>query len=249
MKTQLNILEMDKDQLIAIDPDDVDRELSKIEMFHILRELGGYLEFNHGTLEDGKPEDHFELKSGLHSDLFINSKVVLQHENLRKMIAKQLVDKYQSLSKSQYNLDWSSPTCVAGIPNGAKLLGEDVADIFGARKVDLVKKDGKIKMISTLEVYDTLLFVEDICTKGTALKESENAAMKGDTSCRVLPFVLAIVNRGGLKKIRANSGFIFNIAPLYSIKANEWDEKDCYPCRMRSKSIKPKEIREVNLAV
>jgi len=235
---------MDGSQFIAIHPNDVNQKLSKEEIVYLFKELGGYWEYDYGALESGKPGYHAELKSGLCSDVFIDSKAVLQYENLRRIIAKQLADKYENSDRSQYNLDWSSPTCVAGIPKGAKLLGGNVADIFGARVIDLVKQDGNIKMNSALELHDTLLFVEDICTKGTALIESVNAVMKKNYSGRILPFVLTIVNRGELDKIRTDSGFVFSIISLCSIKANEWDESDCELCRCGSIRIKPKEKPE-----
>lgn len=243
MKTQLDILEMDKEEIIAIDPDDVEHELSKIEIIHLFKELGGYLEFDYGTLENGNPDDHYKLKSEkgveLCSDIFFDSKAVLRYENIRKIFAKQLVNKNQD--KAQSNLDWGNPTCVAGIPTGATLLGEDVADILKARKIDLVKQNGNIEMKSTLELNETLLFVEDICKRGTAPKESENAVMENNPSGIILPFVLVIINRGRLSKIRADSGFIFNIISLCSVKTNEWDKYDCELCRMGSKRIKPNE--------
>ncbi len=239
---------MSKEEIIAIKPDDVGHELLKEEMFHILRKLGGYLEFDYGTLENRNPERHFELRSGVHSDLFLDFSAVFQYENLRKIIAKQLVDKYRNSNRSKYNLDWINPTCVAGIPNGAKLLGKDVADILEARKIDFVKQDGNIKMKSMLGLHDTLLFVEDICTKGTALKKAVNVARKNNNSGRVLPLVLTIVNRGRLNQVRIDGGFVFQIISLYSIKFNEWDRDDCELCRMSSESIKSNEIKRVNLA-
>lgn len=241
---------MSKDEIIAIKYATVDWELSKEEMFHILKELDGYLEFDYGALENGNPGHHFELKSGIHSDSFIDSSTVLQYENLRRIIARQLVNKYQRVDKVTANLNWDSPNCVAGIPNGAKLLGENVSDIFKARKMDLIKQDGNIVMNSVLKLNDTLLFVEDICTKGTALNESVNALYEGNSSGTVVPFVLTIVNRGGLNQIQTNKGFVFDIVSLYSVNSfNEWDKDDCELCRMGSESIKPKEMRENNLAM
>lgn len=55
MKIQSSILRMDKDQLIAIDPDDVDWELSKEEFFYMLDELGGHWKYDYDALKNGKP--------------------------------------------------------------------------------------------------------------------------------------------------------------------------------------------------
>lgn len=239
---------MGKDEIIAINSGDVKHEFLKEEMFHILRELGGFLELDHGTLESDNPGCHFELKSGVHSDSFMDFSKVLQHENLRKIIARQLVNKYQNTNRVTANLNWNSPNCVAGIPNGATLLGKDVAEILLARKMELIKQsDGSIVMNSVLKLNDVLLFVEDVCTKGTALNESVNALYNGNPSGMVVPFVLTIVNRGGLNQIQTDKGFVYNVISLFSVKFNEWNKDDCYPCSRDSKCIKPKEMRELNL--
>lgn len=249
MKTKkLNILAMNRDQLIAVDPDDVDWQ-SGGEIFYMLKKFDGYLGFDYsGALKSGNPGHHFELKSGLHSDVFLDFNTVLQYKNLRKIIAMQLVREYKKSLYESHNFSWSDPacvvgvpTCVAGIPNGATLLGEDVADIFGARKISIIKKNGKIIMASALELFNTLLFVEDVFTKGTALNESINAVMsdRNGNLGRILPFILTIVNRGRLSNIKTNIGFI-NVISLCSIKANEWDKDDCELCKMGSKTIKPK---------
>jgi len=233
----VKIMGKSKDELLRLDPDCIKSRLKGFEILYLYKIFDGYWKCPDGEI----PKYHAQLKSGVCSDSFLNSKVILKHENIRKIIAKQLMYKYLNVKRAQHTLDWGKPTHIGGIPNGAKELGDNVADIWNdVEKADLVKQKGIIKMNSILGDSDKLLLVEDVFTKGTASLEAIKSSFKSIGSGRVLPFILSIVNRGGLRQIQTmqSGGFVFNIISLHSIKANEWESSKCPFCEAGSKSIK-----------
>lgn len=184
-----------------------------------------------------------ELRSGLHSDTFIYAEAVLQYNNLRRIIARRLVNKYHSSDKIS-SIDRTSLNCVSGIPNGATLLGEDVAEILKVRNIKLGKQDGKIKIRPSLFLKnsDALLLVEDICTTGSGVIETGTVVMTASGSGRVLPVVLIVVNRGGVSQIKISNEINLERIYLYSDDSSkEWNEGNCELCRRDSEPIKPKE--------
>lgn len=232
----LDLLNMDKDELLNLNPNNVDRELLPDEIFHIFKALNALWLYDYEAAKEGKVGLHAKLKSGNCSDGFLNSKIVLQHDNLRKILAQQMVMKFNGMN-------WSKPTHIAGIPDGATKLGEDVADIMGVKRAEMVKENGKIKMVTQLQHGETILFVEDFCTKATGFKE---AVMCIKDSNIIMPFELVVVNRGGLKYVNMHISVHGNykIVSLAEHRINDWKPSECPLCKTDSKRIKPKEPEE-----
>lgn len=229
---------MNKKELLALNPSYIDTRLTGPEIFYLYKIFDGYWWYDISKLDrKNPPKYHPKLKSKLCSDLFLDSNSILKHENIRRIIANQLIWKYLSINLSGNNLGWKNPTHIAGIPDGAKLLGGDIARILGVKEIDLMKKDGKISLNTQLKVYKFAIFIEDVCVRGTALKEAVNAMLESDCRGQILPFVLSIVNRSGQTQIETSSGFIFNIFSLLSIKANEWKQSECPFCEADSEPI------------
>ncbi|MCK4714053.1 MAG: hypothetical protein KAT35_00640, partial [Candidatus Aenigmarchaeota archaeon] len=237
----IDILEMGKEELLALNPDTVKGRLSKEEVLHIFKTLGGFWAYDHDAGKSGRPGYHALLKSGRHSDGFINSKVVLCHDNIRKIFARQITLKIGELGLQK-------PEFIAGIPEGATALGEDVAGMLGsdvARMEKVVEGDNKvIKMRTRLDPGQKLILVEDFCTKGTGFKEAvrDIASITKDASL-IMPYELVILNRGGLKEIVVDGMGTYTITPLVEHRISDWDPVDegCPLCKLGSKAIKPKD--------
>jgi orotate phosphoribosyltransferase len=233
------ILSMGRDELLELDPSKVVRRLRRNEVLHIFREFGGFWSYNYKAAEEGIPGLHAELKSGRHSDGFINSHVVLCNPNICRIMAKQLVYRFEKLKIPK-------PVYVAGIPVGATNLGKEVAKLIGVKPAMMEKEEGKIELISRIRPEETLLLVEDFCTRGTGLKEAVNDILSKQPQAIIQSFELVIINRGGLRKIKIGGLESFKVVAAVTHRINDWEPEECPLCseKYKSKAIKPKVSEE-----
>jgi orotate phosphoribosyltransferase len=241
---ETDILGMKRDELLALDPEAVNRILTKEEILHIFSELGGFWGYDYEAGRNGRPGFHALLKSRRHSDGFINSKVVLCHGNIRKIFAKQVALKFSELGLPR-------PHFVAGIPEGATELGKDVAEMLGSEAAEMekiVEGDKKvIKMRTNIKPEQQLLLVEDFCTRGTGFTEAvRDINSITHNPSPVMPYEIVIINRGGLKEIDIEDIGTYAIIPLAEHRINDWDpeSEECPLCKLASRAIKPKDPLE-----
>lgn len=233
----LDILNMDKKDLLALWPADVTRRLEKEEILHIFSLLDGLWQYDYAAAQKGRSGCHAELKSERHSDGFLNSREVLRYYNICRLMARQIFWKWLSL-------DLPLPSRIAGIPKGATALGEHLAHLMRVKTADLEKVDGKIKLTEDLKPNEELLLVEDFITAGTGFVEARKNIVYECPSATLLPFIPVIINRGGLEKIETDYG-AFRIISLTDHRMNDWDKEECFLCHnYGSIPMKPKQSRE-----
>jgi orotate phosphoribosyltransferase len=235
------ILQMGRERLLSLDPVDFSEvELGTSEIIHIARALGFFWQYDYEAAERGKPGKHALLKSGLHSDGFLAFKMLLEIENIRKLMAHQLKLKF----KREITI---RPSHLVGIPDAATKLAEDLADILGLKTVSVRKVEGRITVMDQLSERDRLLIVEDLCTKGTGFRETVLAIRANNRVVKLLLWELVIVNRGGLEDIDVDGVGAFSIASVANHRIREWepDPEKCKLCRdYGSVAIKPKASEE-----
>lgn len=233
------ITEMNKGDLLNLNTDQMRRRLRASEIAHIAKTLDAAWEYDYQAAKDGRVGKHAELKCGRHSDIFFSSKIFLRYANIRSLMARQLTQKFYD-KFSLVRPDW-----VIGIPDGATELGREIAVFLASRRGDAVKRNGKIILKSSILSQETVLLVEDVCTKGTALKEMASAIWNKHWTAQVLRPALVLINRGGLECVDLNSGRdAFSIISLVQYKANDWDPAECPLCKIGSEPIKPKATDE-----
>ena len=191
-----SILDMNKNDLASLNPDTVAHLLSKEETLHIFLTLGYAWFYDYGAADDGRLGLHAMLKSLNHSDGFINAKGCLkEYLNIRKLFARQIVMRIKELDLR--------PDYIVGVPTAATDLGNEVAEISGAEKVEMIKnEEGHIKIVTSLEADKSILVIDDICTKGTGYAEAVKEIKSQYPGVVVLAFDIVIVNRGGLEFIK-----------------------------------------------
>jgi len=235
----MNILKMTRSDLLALNPEDVKRELSPEEIVHIAKMLGAFWTYDYEAAAAGRIGLHAELKSGLHSDGFFVSRILLEPENICRIIAWQLVLKIRSRLKG------STPDYIVGIPDGATKLGKVVAEIMGSQLAEMQKVEGKITMVTVIEPGKTLLLIEDFCTRGTGFIESVLAIKASQTSVGIFQFDPVIINRGGQQVITVDCVGKFDVLPVVEWRVQDWDPKvHCDLCDKGSEVIKPKATDE-----
>lgn len=232
-----HLFELNKEQLIALDPKDVNFYINDECIVYIAMTLDAYWQYDYEAAKQGRVGRHAELKSKRHSDGFFISRILLQYSNILEIMAYQLVYRYRFYKYPQ-------PKWIAGIPDGATILGERVAWMMGTRVAEMEKVDGKIKMVTQIPPFDSLLFAEDFCTKGTGFKEAVAAVKEQQPLVNLLPYELVLLNRGGMSGIIVENVGPFLIVPAAYYPVNDWDKAECPLCEMGSIPIKPKATDE-----
>jgi orotate phosphoribosyltransferase len=232
-----NVLSMSQTDLVALSPQLVNRPMSAEEIFHIAKTLGAFWSYDYETAKQGRVGLHALLKSGRHSDGFFVSRIMLQHPNILKIMAHQLALKF-------WDTETLEPDLVAGIPDGATRLGEELASILRADVLELKKEDGRIFLAQELAFSDRILLCEDFCTRGTGFKEAVQNIKARQPHVNFILFEPVIINRGGLSFIEVDRVGIFTILPIADHRVNDWEPGECPLCKMGSKPIKPKATDE-----
>jgi len=233
----LKIVGMSREGLLNLVPDNINRLLTEEEIVYIAKTLNSYWEYDYEAAKQGRVGRHAELKSLRHSDGFFVSKILLEPQNIRTIIANQLVLRFNQLKVSK-------PDWVAGIPEGATKLGQDVANLMGVKNAEMKKEDGRIIMVTSIAPNKPLLLVEDFCTRGTGFSEAILDIVSKQPRVKILPYELVIINRGSLSEISVEGVGIFKIIAVATHRVNDWDPSECPLCQMGSVAIKPKATEE-----
>lgn len=130
-------------------------------------------------------EGHFRLTSGLHSDRYMQSALVLQHPDLAGALGAALAERARALD----------PTVVLSPALGGIVIGQEVARALGVRALFAERQDGALTLRRgfTLSASDRVLIVEDVLTTGGSTRET--AAVAEAAGARVVG-AAAIVDRG-----------------------------------------------------
>lgn len=233
----LDILNLDREGILSMDPNDIDRRLKADEVIHMATRLEAYWTYNYEAAKAGKLGFHAILKSGLHSNGFFMSSHLLEPENVRTIMAKQIVRRLQAA-------EIRAPTHMAGVPNGATELAKAVSRELGTQYVELKKEEGKIVLKDKVPPGARLLLGDDACTRGTGFREGVEEILlsplfqKGAELVQVYPVIL---NRGGLEDVQAAGRWYFPVLPIVVRRLQDWDPTHfCDLCAKGSKAIKPK---------
>jgi len=232
----MDIIKMDKTQLLSLLPESVQKFLSIEEFIWIAQTLGAFWKYDYEAAKKGRVGKHAVLKSGLHSDCFFVSRILLEPNNICRIMANQMAMtmKAKFLKKNHIQL-------VAGIPDGATKLGEMVANILGVPHLKMEKVDGKIKLIDEIPPDKNLLLAEDFCTQGTGFKETVGLIYKSQSEAKIIPFDPVLLNRGGLAgfPVAGKVAYVY-VSSVVDYRVNDWALEECPLCKMGSIAIKPK---------
>lgn len=232
-----SILNMGRDELLTLDPETFERLLLPVEVVHMATVLGAFWSYDYGAAKAGHVGMHALLKSERHSDGFFVSKILLEPLNLRSILAKQIV-------RCLCQISVPGPDYVAGIPDGATLLGEAIAPMLRATLARMQKVEGRLVFPDTLPNGSTLLFVEDFCTRGTGFVEAVLAARATNPTVQILPFDPVILNRGGITTLSVDGVGKFRVRAVVEHRVQDWAPEECPLCRSGSVPIKPKATDE-----
>src|SRR5512145_377588 len=113
-------------------------------------------------------EGHFRLSSGLHSDRYLQSALVLQYPEFAHALGHALADRTRHLQ----------PTVVLSPALGGIVIGQEVGRALGVRALFAERQDGSLTLRRgfTLAPSDRVLVVEDVITTGGSTLETAAVA-------------------------------------------------------------------------
>jgi orotate phosphoribosyltransferase len=112
-------------------------------------------------------EGHFVLSSGLHSAVYLQCALVLQHPQVAEEFGRGIADQFQARGIST----------VASPAIGGIVIGHEVARALGARFIWTERQDGAMVLRRgfTVSPGERILVVEDVVTTGGSTRETITA--------------------------------------------------------------------------
>ncbi len=255
-----SIMDMGTEELSQLEPGVVGWRLSTEEILSMVDVTGNYL-FLPVPQGDGEyvPPKHVKLKNGRCSNGFINFKNLLNdYPNLRRIFARQIADNMRRVLGDVRSLvdttKYPGPL-IAGIPDAASALGDEVAMLLECPVLPLEKNENK-KIIINQDWYDNrsfssviqhygrkLILIEDLCTRGTGVTEAINLIHHILPDLEIVPVIFYIVNRGGMGEVVVDGVGSFRILPLAERLIDEYEPgpETCPFCARGSVPVKAKD--------
>jgi orotate phosphoribosyltransferase len=164
---------------------------------------------------DALRRGHFQLSSGLHSDVYFQSALVLQHPEHAAAVGTALAERLRP----------DAPEAVVGPALGGVIVSWEVARGLGVRGLFTERQDGAMKLRRgfALSPGERVAVVEDVVTTGKSTRETIEALEAAGG--RVVA-VAALVDRSG-----GTVDFGRPFHALMSLPVEAWDPAACPQCR------------------
>lgn len=166
---------------------------------------------------------HFRLTSGLHSDVYLQSALVLQHPEHAARLGAALAAALRE----------AGATTVLAPAIGGILVAHEVARALGARALFCERENGVMSLRRgfSLTPRERGLVVEDVITTGGSTREVIECVERAGG---VVVGVGSLIDRSG-----GAAEFPVPRATLASVQAATWKPEDCPLCKAGSQAIKP----------
>lgn len=209
---------------------------TQVEWIEEYKKLNAYW-----THDGNKNRPHALLTSGNHSGGFFNSRFVISHEELLRDAAADLLELFVEQGGEIEDVQG-----IIGPQTGATRLAQFMSEniiawtrdeCFWASPAKNEDKGRKSMVFSNKELRllpgQSLLLCDDVCT--TSGSVGLTAAAGTDGGGKVLPFILVLVNRSGLKEAYGKK-----IVALIDHRMPMWVPEGCPLCKEGSEAIRPK---------
>jgi orotate phosphoribosyltransferase len=168
-------------------------------------------------------EGHFRLTSGLHSSLYLQSALVLQHPSHAEAVGRALAERVRDLGAS----------VVLSPALGGIVIGQEVGRALGVRAIFAERLDGVLTLRRgfTLGETDRVLIVEDVLTTGGSTRETMKVAVAAGG--RVVG-AASIVDRSG-----GTARFDVPFRALLDVEVPTYEPENCPLCAKGLPVVKP----------
>jgi len=175
----------------------------------------------HNALLNG----HFLLSSGLHSDTYFQSALILQHPEVAQVLAQNLKEKISQVVK---DIDVVVSPAMGGV-----IIGHEMGRAFGTRAIFTERVDGKVTLRRGFSVSkgEKVLVVEDVITTGLSTREVIESLK--ETGAEIVA-VCSLVDRSAGKVDFGIPRF-----SLLSLEVKSYKAEECPLCKDGSKPVKP----------
>ncbi len=168
---------------------------------------------------------HFLLSSGLHSDTYFQSALILQHPAEAEKLASVLADKILN--------DVPDIDVVVSPAMGGIIIGQEVAAQIGCRAIFCERVEGKLVLRRgfTLDADEKVLVVEDVITTGLSTREVIEVVVANSAKAVA---VASLVDRSGGKVDFGVPRF-----SLLSLEVKSYKPEECPMCKEGGTPVKP----------
>ena len=168
---------------------------------------------------------HFKLSSGLHSDTYFQSALILQHPRQAEKLAKELAAK---LVENNIQADAVVSPAIGGI-----VIGHEMGRALGTKAVFTERVDGTVSLKRgfSIEKGEKVLVVEDVITTGLSTREVIDALKEYGAETIA---VVSLVDRSAGK-----ADFGIPRFSLLSLEVKNYKEEECPMCKTGSAAVKP----------
>lgn len=166
---------------------------------------------------------HFRLTSGLHSDVYLQSALVLQYPEHAEALCRALAAPFK---------DAGAATVLAPAIGGI-LVAHEVARALGLRCLFTERENGVMMLRRgfALQPGERCLVVEDVITTGGSTREVVQCV---EAAGGVVVGVGSLIDRSA-----GAARFAVKRVALATIEAKTWKPEECPLCKLGSQAIKP----------
>jgi orotate phosphoribosyltransferase len=166
---------------------------------------------------------HFRLTSGLHSDIYLQSALVLQHPEHAAALGEALALPFRG----------DAVQTVLAPAIGGILVAHEVARALGVRALFTEREGGVMRLRRgfALAAGERCLVVEDVITTGGSTREVVHCV---EEHGGVVVGVGSLIDRSG-----GAAAFTVKRAALATVTATTWPPEACPLCKTGSQAIKP----------
>jgi orotate phosphoribosyltransferase len=168
-------------------------------------------------------EGHFRLSSGLHSERYLQSALVLQYPEFAGEMGEAIAERTRHLQ----------PTVVMSPALGGIVIGQEVGRALGVRAIFAERQDGALRLRRgfSLGPAERVLVVEDVITTGGSTRETIDVATSaGAHVCGAA----AIIDRGS-----DPSRLDIPLFALVKLDVPAWQPEACPLCARGEPVVKP----------
>ena len=168
---------------------------------------------------------HFLLSSGLHSDTYFQSALILQHPKEAEKLAEALA--------KQVKCENIEVDAVVSPAMGGVIIGHEMGRALGTKAIFTERVDGKVTLRRGFSVKEgeKILVVEDVITTGLSTKEVIDAL--SEYGAKIVA-VVSLVDRSGGKVSFGCPRF-----SLLSLEVKSYKQEECPMCKNGGHAIKP----------
>jgi len=168
-------------------------------------------------------EGHFRLSSGLHSNGYLQSALVLQHPRHAETLGRALAALVGA----------HNPTAILSPALGGIVIGHEVARALGVRAVFAERQEGSLSLRRgfTLGPADRIVVIEDVVTTGGSTVETIEVAKAHGAQ---VVGAGSIIDRSGGKSLLP-----VPYHALVTLSLATWTESDCPLCKAGTPVVKP----------